>query len=201
MIDEGVFRLCLAAQLAICLPAEAYFRLRTHVWGERLDRRQEGLLILATLRPLLAARLAAILAFIANPLWMSWSSLPLPTWLRGLGIACGVVSSVLMIWIFSSLGRNLTDTVVARRHAKLVTAGPYRWVRHPLYLSFAVVAVGDTLMTASWFVGLTGAGVLAVLALRTPIEERNLIERFGDEYRAYSESTGKYWPAWRPRKA
>jgi protein-S-isoprenylcysteine O-methyltransferase Ste14 len=51
-----------------------------------------------------------------------------------------------------------------------------------------------TLMTANGFVALTGAVVIALLVHRTGTEEAKLIERFGDEYRAYREQTGAYFP-------
>jgi len=192
MIDESTLRALLAVQLVIGLPAEAYFRLRSRVPGERLNRTPEGWLMLATLRPLLVARLGAILAFIVNPRWMAWSALSVPPWLRGVGICLGVSATGLLLWVLCSLGRNLTDTVVCRSQAVLIQHGPYRWVRHPLYLSFGIAAVADTLMTANWFVAATGAAVLFLLVLRTRVEERCLVERFGEAYRAYCRSTGRF---------
>jgi protein-S-isoprenylcysteine O-methyltransferase Ste14 len=49
-----------------------------------------------------------------EPDWMAWSSLPLPSWLRWLGVALAVCSGVLVVWTFHHLGKNLTDTVVTR---------------------------------------------------------------------------------------
>jgi len=60
---------------------------------------------------------------------MAWARLPLPVWLRWFGAVLGLCGTVLLIWTFRRLGHNLTDTVVTRRDAKLVTDGPYRWLR------------------------------------------------------------------------
>jgi protein-S-isoprenylcysteine O-methyltransferase Ste14 len=98
--------------------------------------------------------------------------------------------------VFHSLGPNLTDTVVTRREHTLVTHGPYRWVRHPFYGVGFLGLLAVTLMTANWFIALTGAVVIALLVHRTRTEEVKLIERFGDEYRAYRERTGAFFPRW-----
>jgi protein-S-isoprenylcysteine O-methyltransferase Ste14 len=137
----------------------------------------------------------ALAAYLINPSAMAWSSIPLPAWLRWAGgfIAVFVVPP-LLYWTFSSLGKNLTDTVVTRREHTLVTHGPYRWVRHPFYGVLFVWAVSLTLLTANWFMSLLALGVLTMLVIRTRIEEQKLIERFGDDYRAYMSRTGRFLP-------
>ncbi len=99
-----------------------------------------------------------------------------------------------MYWTLSSLGKNLTDTVVTRANAVLVTHGPYRWVRHPFYVTAALLMASVTLLTANWLIGLTSLVVLALLAIRTPKEEAMLIQRFGQQYREYMERTGRFIP-------
>ena len=99
------------------------------------------------------------------------------------------------IWVFRSLGRNITDTVTVRSEATLVTRGPYRWMRHPLYtFGFAGFAC---LGLAAANAALIGAALVAIALIRarTPIEERMLVERFGDDYLDYMLHT----PRWLPR--
>ena len=98
------------------------------------------------------------------------------------------------IWNFRALGPNLTHTVVTRRSHTLVTRGPYRFVRHPLYDSAAALAVAASMMMANWFVLMTGALVFLVLAVRSGTEEDKLLARFGDAYRAYRSQTGRFVP-------
>ncbi len=52
----------------------------------------------------------------------------------------------------------------------------------------------NSLVTANWFLAVTGAVVVALLAIRTRTEEQKLLERFGDEYRHYMERTGRFIP-------
>jgi protein-S-isoprenylcysteine O-methyltransferase Ste14 len=72
--------------------------------------------------------------------------------------------------------------------------GPYRWLRHPLYLAAALHTAAVSIITANWFLLLVGAVVFCLLVLRTRIEEANLAARFGDDYRTYVERTGRFLP-------
>lgn len=171
-----------------------YHRRKAAASGETISRRQEGTPIMVLLRLFGFSLWLAILAYLINPAWMEWSSLDLPTWLRWIGVALGVLMVVLLYWVFHTLGRNVTDTVVTRREHTLVTGGPYNWVRHPLYSTSIVSFVGFGLLSANWFVLAMGIPTFLMLTIRTPIEEAKLVERFGDEYRAYMERTGRFLP-------
>jgi protein-S-isoprenylcysteine O-methyltransferase Ste14 len=83
---------------------------------------------------------------------------------------------------------------VLRTEHTPVTAGPYRWVRHPFYVATALAVLTDSLMAANGFLALTGVVVLALIVLRTAREERNLVARFGDDYRRYMATTGRFFP-------
>ena len=194
MDHDQTFRVALIWGAVCVLPVAIYHRLRSQATGEKLDRRQEGLLILWTLRPIGIVGMLGLIAYMVNPDWMVWSSMPLPVWLRWVGVGVGVVAGALLIWTFRSLGKNLTDTVVTRKAHSLVTHGPYRWVRHPFYVCVALTVLANTLTTANWFVCLTGSLALALIVIRTRREEEKLLERFGDAYRAYIERTGRFWP-------
>jgi len=194
MHDDTPFRLALLIWFAIIAPIGIYHRLRSYAPGDRLNRRAEGLGMLITLRTIALARLVAIAAYLINPEWMRWASFGMPTPIRWVGVGVATVGGALLISVFRTLGRNLTDTVVTRREHSLVTAGPYRWVRHPFYVAFAIVIVADTLIIANWFISLLGVIALSLLALRTPIEERKLIERFGDDYSRYMATTPRFVP-------
>lgn len=160
-VDDDAFRVVLLVGLLILLPIAAYQRARSAT-GERLDRRQEGRFILFTLRPVGAACMAGLMAYIMNPHWMTWSSVPLPVWLRWTGVGLGVAAGGLLTWTLRSLGKNLTDTVVTRRDHVLVTSGPYQWVRHPFYSSVALAVLANSLVAANWFLFVTGVSSVAL---------------------------------------
>ena len=108
-----------------------------------------------------------------------------------------LIGVLLLTWTLRSLGVNLTDTVVTRQEHTLITHGPYRWVRHPFYDALALFVVAFALIAANWFILVAGAIVFLLLAIRSQTEEALLLARFGESYRAYRESTGRFLPRWR----
>lgn len=194
MSTEAAVRAASIVVMLLILPVGIYHRVKSQSTNEALDRRQEGMFILATLRPLGAVFWFGLFAWMINPAWMSWSSVTLPAWIRWMGVAVLLMGSGLFVWTFRSLGTNLTDTVVTRKQHTLVQHGPYRWIRHPLYTSAALLIAALSLICANWFLLLTGMALLCVLVMRTRIEEGNLVARFGDGYRQYMERTGRFVP-------
>ena len=194
MNHDQTFRAALIAILLLTLPIGVYHRLKSQSTREKLDRRQEGLFILVTLRSVGIAFWLGLIAWMVDPGWMNWSSLPLPTWLRWTGVGNIVIACGLTIWTLRCLGKNLTDTVVTRQQHTLVMHGPYRWVRHPFYDCAALLVVAGSLTAANWFLFVNGIVVFSLLVIRTRTEEENLVARFGDSYRAYRERTGRFLP-------
>lgn len=193
MSGDHPFRLILLAGFVIFMPIGIYHRLRSRT-GEKLDRRQEGLFILVTLRLIGVAGLAGLIAYLINPAFMSWAAVPLPGWLRWMGVGLALIGGLLLVWMFRSLGKNLTDTVVTRKEHALITTGPYRWVRHPFYTSAALLVLANSLAAANWFFFVQGCAMFLLLVIRTRKEEENLIARFGDDYRKYMQRTGRFVP-------
>ena len=200
MPSETPFRLTLLALLVVTMSVGVYHRVRARS-GEKFDRRQEGLALAIVLRLAGMAAWIGTFAYLINPEWMAWSQAPLPPWLRWLGAAFGASCVGLMFWTMSSLGKNLTDTVVTRKDATLVTHGPYRYIRHPFYVTAALVLLSITLVSANLFIGLCGVLAMVMLALRTPKEEQRLLEKFGEPYREYRATTGAFLPRWHGRGA
>jgi protein-S-isoprenylcysteine O-methyltransferase Ste14 len=194
MNQEITFRAVLGGGFLAVLTVTLYHRLRSWASKEALDRRQEGLFILATLRPVALLLWLAVIAYLVNPAWMAWSSVPLPTWARWTGVGPFAIGVGLLTWTLRALGTNLTDTVVTRRAHTLVTLGPYRWVRHPFYGAVALLIVAIALIAANWFVLVTGAVVFVLLAVRSRTEEAMLLARFGEPYREYRQRTGRFLP-------
>ncbi len=201
MDHEGTFRIITIALFLAVATTGFYHRVRAAKSGEKISRREEGLLLMILLRLFGFALWIGLLVYMIHPRWMAWSALSLPPWLRWIGAGLGFAAWPLIYWMFSSLGRNVTDTVVLRKEHRLVTEGPYRWVRHPMYSFSFLLFVGFSLLTANWFIGLMGLLALTLLVVRTPIEEAKLIDEFGDAYRAYRKRTGRFLPRLRGKSA
>ncbi|MEM9553356.1 MAG: isoprenylcysteine carboxylmethyltransferase family protein [Acidobacteriota bacterium] len=122
--------------------------------------------------------------------------MPLPTALRWLGVLGAAVCIPLIGWLLHHLGTNVSPTAATRADHRLVTSGPYRFVRHPLYTVGAAWWLGLGVAMASWWILLCVALAFVAIDRRTAREEAALLERFGDEYRRYSERTPRYLPRW-----
>jgi protein-S-isoprenylcysteine O-methyltransferase Ste14 len=192
--NDLVFRLIMIGGFACVFPIGMYHRLKAAKSKEKLDRRQEGIWILATLRPLALLRMILVLAWLIHPASLAWSSMGLPIWLRWMGVALGIATGGLLVWVFRSLGQNITDTVVTRRDHTLVTTGPYRWVRHPFYLAFLMAVISDSVVINNWLLAVTGGILFCIILIRTRKEEENLLARFGDDYRDLIQTRGKIFP-------
>ena len=189
-----MFQKILLTGFALVLPIALYHRIKSQSTREKLDRRQEGLFILATLRPVGIVLWVGVIAYLINPARMAWSSVALPDWLRWGGVGVWAASAALLLWTLRSLGPNLTDTVVTRQAHTLVTRGPYRWVRHPFYDSAFLLILAISLMAANWFFFLMGCVFVTLIILRTRTEEDKLVARFGEDYRTYMSRTGRFLP-------
>lgn len=191
---EQTFRIILLVGMLIVVPILRYYRVRARAKKDQLNRRVEGTFVLLTLRPFAMAAFLALVLYVVNPKWMAWSSVALPLWFRWIGVCGAALSAVLLVRVLCSLGTNLTDTVVTRATHSLVTTGPYRWVRHPFYAAFALGLASNAVVTANWFLALTGFFTVCLVIYRTKIEEEKLIERFGDQYTTYMSATGRFVP-------
>jgi protein-S-isoprenylcysteine O-methyltransferase Ste14 len=100
-----------------------------------------------------------------------------------------------LLWASRVMGRHLAIDGLAEDH-ELVTHGPYRYVRHPVYVSFAALAVGTALAFRSYV--LLGLSVMLMITGRwwANAEEELLAstEGFGDVYRTYAARTGRFYP-------
>ena len=124
MDDDNLFRWILVGGFATMAPIGLYHRLRSQATKEPLDRLQEGLFILIGLRLMGFVTFGGMFAYMINPAWLAWASLPLSVWARWTGAALGVVVVGLITWVFRSIGTNITDTVVTRKEHTLITYGP-----------------------------------------------------------------------------
>jgi len=194
MSTETFFRSALAIVMLLTISVTGFHRFKAAQSGEKISRKEEGYLFAFALRLAGLSLFVVTFAYLVSPSLVQWSQIQLPTSVRRIGFVTGLCSSILMYLTLSSLGKNLTDTVVTRANATLVTDGPYRWVRHPFYSTTALVMVSVTLLTANLLIGLGCLVVLAMLAIRTPSEERALVERFGQPYIDYMARTGRFIP-------
>ena len=102
------------------------------------------------------------------------------------GIALVWAGVALRLWAVLTLGKFFRVTVFVHDDHRLVTAGPYRWLRHPSYTGALVTVIGVTLAMGNWVSVLIGVGALLIAyAFRIPAEEKALGEQFGAAFAEY----------------
>lgn len=136
-----------------------------------------------------------VVLLVAAPHLVGWTLVEVPLGVRRVAAAFTLlVLPPLVAWTQGHLGRNVSTTVITHPDHELVTTGPYRWVRHPLYTLGFLWYLSLSVLAGSWLLGLLAALALALVSARLPLEERHLEERFGDEYRAWRRRTGMFFP-------
>ncbi|MBI2827329.1 MAG: isoprenylcysteine carboxylmethyltransferase family protein [Planctomycetia bacterium] len=199
MPDENPYRFAMTAMFVAAIAIAGYRRVQAARAGGHVSHAQEGRLMFFSLRAAGLAAWGGVIVYLVNPAWMAWASIPLSSAVRWAGAVAAVVCLGLLAWTLAHLGHNLTDTVATRREHTLVTSGPYRIVRHPFYVSAALLFAAATLLTANWFIGLAGLAAMVLLVLRTSNEEARLHDRFGEAYEEYQRRTGRFMPRLRRR--
>jgi protein-S-isoprenylcysteine O-methyltransferase Ste14 len=133
------------------------------------------------------------------PLVYAYSSLidranySLPNSLGIIGVLGLVAALIIKVKAHSDLGRNFTTSPGPR--GSLITNGIYSYVRHPLYLSILIWGISTPLVIQNFIAGLVPLVCICVfLVVRVPIEEKMLLEEFGDQYRSYLIHTGSLIP-------
>jgi protein-S-isoprenylcysteine O-methyltransferase Ste14 len=121
----------------------------------------------------------------ASPDPDAWYALPV--------IVAGVCLYVSCVWFFGAVGRGTPGVWDAPR--RVVAAGPYRWVRNPIYIAALLIVTGEAWLFLSVGV-LVYAGVLAVAfnLLVIGYEEPRLRARFGEQYEAYRRTVSRWIP-------
>jgi protein-S-isoprenylcysteine O-methyltransferase Ste14 len=187
-------RVALIAFSLSFLTVGGYYRIQSQRSGERLDRTKEGWPILIGVRLLGLVTLGSTAVWLWRPGLFEWATWSIPAGVRWIGVVGFACAISWLIWMFHTLGRNLTDTVVTRRDAHFVYHGPYRFVRNPMYTGILMVGMSLGIALGTWLVPVSAGLMFTLLALRTRTEERYLLERFGDQYRDYMKRVGRFFP-------
>ncbi len=101
------------------------------------------------------------------------------------GLALTLAGLAFTVWARLRLGTNWSGSVQVKAEHALVRTGPYRWVRHPIYTGILAALLGTAIALDQWR-GLLAFGiVLAGFLYKLRLEERWMIETFGDAYVEY----------------
>ncbi|MDX2425806.1 MAG: protein-S-isoprenylcysteine O-methyltransferase [Cycloclasticus sp.] len=106
------------------------------------------------------------------------------------------IGSLWVLWqSHVDLAANFSPSLFIREDHVLVTQGVYRKIRHPMYLSFFMWAIGQALIIENWLAGPLGLLAIALIyRFRVLREEQQLLSQFGAEYESYQKRTGRLLP-------
>ena len=142
----------------------------------------------------------AMLGFFVPLIWIASPLFSLADYpLRPVPFAAGIVCFVAGLWLFhrshADLGTNWSITLQLRENHSLITQGVYRRIRHPMYASLFLYAIGQLLALPNWIAGPSYVVTFGILySLRVRAEERMMLEQFGADYAAYMGKTKRLVP-------
>jgi protein-S-isoprenylcysteine O-methyltransferase Ste14 len=121
--------------------------------------------------------------------WLSDRVIPVTLWREYCAVGAGLtlLGVLLMIWARIHLGRNWSSVAAVKVDHELVTDGPYRWMRHPIYSGLLLAFIGTALATGQWRGVLAVALALVAFLKRIVIEDRFMREEFGAVYVSYAQ--------------
>ena len=194
-MNETIFRIILPLLLLFFIAHRGYYiKKQTRPDDETVEERQEGAASkLAGILGILG--FVSVIVFVINPDWLAWANLPFPLWMRLAGVVISVIGFILLQWAQFSLGSSWSDTPRMMKEQTLITNGPYRRIRHPIYTAFLLILGATLLISANWLIGLSWIFMtLLEISSRIHFEESLMIEYFGDQYREYMRRTGRLFP-------
>jgi protein-S-isoprenylcysteine O-methyltransferase Ste14 len=165
------------------------------------DRRaqREGRLHLIALALFGPAWFGGTILYIMLPSWIAFLSIPLPDWFRLVLVGITIPSIPFIFWGYRTLGKNWVHALdpskfLQKERETLVTSGPYRYVRNPIYLGSFVFIITMAFVAANWLLLLPALVLIVIIYGQIGNEEHMLIDRFGDEYREYMKRTPRIIP-------
>ena len=109
-------------------------------------------------------------------------------WRTGVGLVLFAAGLAFAIWARLHIGPNWGSPMSQKDDPELVTSGPYRHVRHPIYAGILFAAIGTAVaLSWAWLIAVALAAVYFIYS--AVVEERNLTRQFPDAYPAYKRSS------------
>jgi len=139
--------------------------------------------------------LALVVSFLLPhlPVFRFLNFAPVSPAVSAIGVALCVAGMAILVWARQHLGRNWSQTVAAKEGHELVTSGPYRFVRHPMYAGGLLACVGSAIACGgAWIFLLVILG--ALFLWRTAAEDELMARQFPDRFPQYEGRTKKLIP-------
>jgi protein-S-isoprenylcysteine O-methyltransferase Ste14 len=209
MLEELIFRYVLLLVFILFLATRGYFgrkakppgqkRTRQERWTEQVKYESKRLVILRIIT--VYAIIVFIFIWSLVPFLLPfWTQFLVPSWIRWVGLLINILMIVAMIWVGIHLGKQVSGTLEIKIKHQLIMSGPYKYIRHPMYLVYLFFNFGMMLVCANLIIIIIIIIGILVLIPRMRVEEEMMFEQFGDEYRKYMQRTGRLFPPLRQKK-
>jgi protein-S-isoprenylcysteine O-methyltransferase Ste14 len=116
-------------------------------------------------------------------------------WVTGVGVVVAGLGIVATVWAQFAMGASWRIGVDEQERTALVTAGPFRWVRNPIYTSMLLFGIGIAVVVPNLASVLSLSIVVAMLEYHVrSVEEPYLEDAHGADYRRYAAQAGRFLP-------
>ncbi len=142
---------------------------------------------------------AGWLSYIFHPSWIAFLSIRLPPWFRLIMATTAAAGLLFGVWSYKALGKNWVHALeptqfMRKRKQELVTTGPYRYTRNPIYCGAFTLLLASALEAANWLILLPVIFMVATVYRQIDGEEKMLIKKFGRKYLKYMKRTPRLIP-------
>ena len=145
----------------------------------------------------LSAMVAAIVLLIFQNIPMSIldeNFIPMGYTVYSIGIVFTAIGLIFSAWARHHLGSNWSQAITIKEDHRLITSGPYAFVRHPIYTGLLLALIGTAIAIGKWRGLIAVALVFTVLMYKLILEEKLMQVQFGDSYKKYSRQVSALIP-------
>ena len=114
--------------------------------------------------------------------------------IRIIGLVVYLIFSWIQIWATKILGENYSQDIAIKKNHQLIIIGPFKFVRHPQYLSQFIMDLGGAVATLSLILAPMALIQIPFLFLRASLEDKLLEKHFGENFRNYKKKSGMIFP-------
>ncbi len=195
MNAETVFRILFILAFIAMMTIRVYYQSQVLRGQGKLEVKEGKLSLIAGVMASLTALIFGG-EYVFSPGFFSFAYvLHYPGWLRWLGGLALAGGTALLGAAHHHLGKSFHSLIVSKEGHVLVETGPYRWIRHPIYLAYLVNYAGGGLLAGNWVLTCVPVVLYALLvALRMGQEEQVMVNLFGQPYVEYMGRTGRLLP-------
>jgi protein-S-isoprenylcysteine O-methyltransferase Ste14 len=203
MYEELFFRLGFLILTFLFLAIRGYYgrkarptgqkRTRQERWADQVKYESKGMVIFRII--VVYAMIVFIVLWSLLPFLLPvWAQFIVPSLIRWIGFGICILLTFAMIWVGQHLGRQVSGTLEIKDSHLLVTSGPYKYIRHPMYLVYTIFNLGLLLISVNLVLIIIIVLGIVLMIARLPVEEKMLLEQFGDAYREYMQNTSRLLP-------